>query len=658
MDAHRFLAEFGHIANAPEGIVRLRELILCLAMQGKLVAQRLDEPSVATLLEHIALDKKRLIKSGAIKSPKPLPEVSRSEMSHALPENWAWVRFGDIAMHNSGKTLDSVRNSGQPRDYITTSNLYWGRFELSNVKKMLIREGELEKCTARNNDLLICEGGEAGRAAVWISDYEVCFQNHVHRARFYGGVNPFFSYRFFEKLKSTGEINAHRKGIGISNMSSKALAMIPFPLPPLEEQARIVAKVDELMALCDKLEAQQQDRRKLQNKLRQSTLQAVAAATSPHELQTTWTRLANSFGMLFDAPEDVNLFKSLVLRLAARGLLVKQSSADTPATELLKNIDAERRQLISEKKIKGGITLPPIKEDDYPYQLPKGWVWARVIDLVDVGTGSTPAKSEPSYYGGDVPWYTSSATNEIFARHPQTFITQKALKETNCKVFPVGSLIIALYGQGKTRGQISELMIPGATNQALAAMVFFNSSLGVKGYLKYFFKKIYDEIRSQAEGGPQPNLNVGKIKETLIPVPPIEEQTRIVSKLDQLMAQCDRFGEQLRSKKTVAEKFAVALVESITGIATEQEEEPMKAPQTELIALLRLGKTPDIKAQAPLATILVRHNGEMPAKNLWQRFGGEIDAFYAQLKTEVAHGWIVEPAMAEMREKRVESADA
>jgi len=124
---------------------------------------------------------------------------------------------------------------------------------------MLIREDELEKCTAKKDDLLICEGGEAGRAAMWPFDSEVCFQNHIHRARFYKDIDPYFVYRFFEKLSATGEINQHRKGEGIYNMSSKALASIVFPLPPQPEQHRIVARTDQLMTLCDQLDQQIDD---------------------------------------------------------------------------------------------------------------------------------------------------------------------------------------------------------------------------------------------------------------------------------------------------------------------------------------------------------------------------------------------------------------
>jgi type I restriction enzyme S subunit len=120
---------------------------------------------------------------------------------------------------------------------------------------MPIEDYELERCTAKKGDLLIIEGGEAGRAAVWESDNDICFQNHIHRARFYGKINPYYAYRYFEKLNITGEINQYRKGIGISSMSGKSLGSIPFPLPPLNEQSRIVNKLDQLMALCDELKS-------------------------------------------------------------------------------------------------------------------------------------------------------------------------------------------------------------------------------------------------------------------------------------------------------------------------------------------------------------------------------------------------------------------
>lgn len=647
MDAQQFLAAFGHIANAPNGIAQLRELVLCLAMQGKLVPQDPDESTAAELLVTVEQDRARLINSGAIKSPKRWPEIDSSDISHALPSNWTWVRFGEIAMHNSGKTLDSVRNSGLPRDYITTSNLYWGRFELGNIKKMLIREEELDKCTARKNDLLICEGGEAGRAAVWVADTEVCFQNHVHRARFYGGINPFFAYRFFQKLNYTGEINAHRKGIGISNMSSKALAMIPFPLPPLEEQSRIVSKVDELMALCDTLEKQQQARRKLQNSLRQSTLQAVASSESPHELQTAWTRLTENFGWLFHAPEDVADLRQTILDLAFTGRLSEQSEKVT--SDLVESLHLRKMQLSAEKRIKREtpvIDFPGITE--MLGSIPDQWAWVRLNDIASVVRGGSPRPAgDPKFYGGSIPFLkvadVTAAKGMLVERFTST-ITEVGLKKTR----EISTRTVLLTNSGATLGVPAICEFRTTFNDGIAAFIELNDAV-FDEYLYLFLKsktKWLQDIASRGQG--QPNLNTEIIRSMWFPLAPINEQYRVVSRVSELMRFCDVLEANLKHVSVVGERFVVASVFSLTGITTEQEEEPMKAPQTELIAPLYLGTAPDIKAQAPLATILARHNGKMSAKDLWQRFGGEIDAFYAQLKTEVAHGWILEPAPAEV----------
>ena len=218
MNPESFLTNFGHIANAPNGVAVLREAVLTLAMQGKLVKQNPKDIPAIELLQEVEAEKQRLAEEHKIKLPKQLFEIGQEEIRYPLPDNWKWVRFGTIALHNSGKTLDKQRNKGLLRDYVTTSNLYWGKFDLRNLREMLIKDEELERCTAKKGDLLICEGGRAGRAAVWTHDYEVSFQNHVHRARFYCDINPYFAYRYFEKLNATGEINQYRKGVGISSM--------------------------------------------------------------------------------------------------------------------------------------------------------------------------------------------------------------------------------------------------------------------------------------------------------------------------------------------------------------------------------------------------------------------------------------------------------
>jgi type I restriction enzyme M protein len=251
--AHPLIKYFNELFTTSNNVNQLKSAILQLAVSGKLVPQDPNDLPASELLKEIESEKKRLVKDGRIRKQESLLLINPEEIPYKVPKGWEWVRFGSIAQHNSGKTLDSGRNIGQLRDYITTSNLYWGFFKLENVRQMPIRDEELEKCTARMGDLLICEGGEAGRAAVWCFKKEICFQNHIHRARLFCHIEPFYIYRFFEKLNATGEINSYRKGVGISNMSSKSLASIAIPLPPLAEQRRIVAKIDQLMSLCNTL---------------------------------------------------------------------------------------------------------------------------------------------------------------------------------------------------------------------------------------------------------------------------------------------------------------------------------------------------------------------------------------------------------------------
>jgi type I restriction enzyme S subunit len=352
------------------GVKKLRELILELAVRGKLVAQDPNDEPASLLLENIAKEKARLRIAGEGRKEKTMPDIGENEMPYRLPPGWEWVRFGTIAQHNSGKTLDRGRNAGELRDYITTSNLYWGRFDLDNIRQMPIADDELERCTAKRGDLLICEGGESGRAAVWPYDHEVCFQNHVHRARLYGEIDPYFSYRFFEKLNATGEIDQHRKGVGISNMSSKALASIVMPLPPLAEQHRIVAKVDELMALCDQLEQQQTHSLEAHQTLVETLLGTLtnssvrpepvegrastarqARSSAQTELEEAWTRIANHFDTLFTTEHSIDQFKQTILQLAVMGKLVTQDSTDEPAEVLLVRVKAAREQLIVERDI-------------------------------------------------------------------------------------------------------------------------------------------------------------------------------------------------------------------------------------------------------------------------------------------------------------------
>ncbi|RGG72192.1 hypothetical protein DWW95_04635 [Ruminococcus sp. AF17-6LB] len=246
----------------------LKKSILQEAVQGKLVPQNPDDEPASVLLERIRAEKQALIKAGKIRKDKhesaiitrdkiPYEIIDGKERCIAdevpfeLPESWCWCRLGTIFQHNTGKALNSSNHQGTMMQYITTSNLYWDRFELDKLKEMLFTDSEVEKCTVTKGDLLVCEGGDIGRAAIWNYDYPMRIQNHIHRLRSYAPVEVYFFYYVFYLYKRAGLIGG--KGIGIQGLSSNAIDKLLIPLPPLAEQKKIVAKIEELMQYCDKL---------------------------------------------------------------------------------------------------------------------------------------------------------------------------------------------------------------------------------------------------------------------------------------------------------------------------------------------------------------------------------------------------------------------
>ena len=243
-------------AEFPE---QLKKSILQWAIQGKLVPQNSDDEPVSVLLDRIRAEKMKLVKAGKIKKEKVESVIFRRDNSHyeklngierciddeipfEIPDSWAWARCGEIFQHNTGKALNSSNRSGRMLRYITTSNLYWDRFELENLKEMFFTDAEIEKCTVQEGDLLVCEGGDFGRAAIWNFDMPMRIQNHIHRLRSYAAVGTRFFYYLFYFYKKAGLIGG--KGIGIQGLSSNALHALLFPVPPLAEQKRIVEAIE------------------------------------------------------------------------------------------------------------------------------------------------------------------------------------------------------------------------------------------------------------------------------------------------------------------------------------------------------------------------------------------------------------------------------
>lgn len=263
--------------------------------------------------------------------------------------------------------------------------------------------------------------------------------------------------------------------------------------------------------------------------------------------------------------ENIRQLRKCIYKLAVSGQLTSrgQNTAYDDLGEILKS----RKRLESEKEIKKySLSNSEINNTEQNANIPENWEITRLGCITDISSGSTPLKGKPQYYeNGGIPWVTSSATSEDFIYSSTVSISEVAVKECSLTLYKPGTLLMAMYGQGKTRGQVAELKISATINQACAAISFFDEHENIRPYVKLVLWKIYDEIRDLADGGAQPNLNGIKVKATLIPFPPLEEQKRIIAKVDQLMAICDQLEQQLTTAYGDAEKLIDATIKRLVA---------------------------------------------------------------------------------------------
>lgn len=636
MDAQQFLAEFRHIANALGGIAQLRQMIYQLAVTGSLTPRGDNKSDAGHLLSSIEKERQRLIRAKKYKRMLELEsEPIRPPQGIALPATWRWSRLLDIGEINPRNEVPDdqlaafVPMSGVPQFHrapIIAETRRW-----SEIKKGYTHFANGDVVLAKITPCF--ENGKAaavenlpGDSGIGAGTTELQVFRPIHT-----GVLPGYVYLFLRSPLFTVEGEKNMTGTaGQKRVPTDYFATRAFPLPPTEEQSLIVSKVDELMALCDHLEAQQQSRRKLQSALRQSTLQAVASAQSTHELQVSWQRLQINFELLFGEPADVRLLRDMLFDLALRGILLPESKLN--ASDDSSNEDRS--------------------------SLPEGWEWKTLADLSEYITSGSRGWKAYMTSSGDSFIRSQDIRQDALIFDSPAFVTLPERVEGKRTLVRPGDLLLTITGGNVGRcAVVPELPNSAYVSQHVALIRLQKPSLSefihfwmvnAFGGRAYLARYIY---------GDKPGLNLAQVGSVPIPVPPAHVLPDILTTLRRHRQLCDVLAKQLKAASDVATKLSTAAIATLTGITIEQKvDAPVKAPQTELIAPLRLGTPPDVKAHAPLATFLARHNGEMQARDLWQRFGGEIDAFYAQLKLEVAHGWIATPEVADVLEKVADAA--
>ena len=514
---------------------QLKNSILQWAIQGKLVPQDPNDEPASVLLEKIRAEKAQLIKEGKIKKDKKESIIYRGEdnsyyekfadgkvvciddeIPFEIPQGWEWCRISHLFLHASGKQQSiSNKGNGTPQRFITTSNLYWGRFVLDNVKVMNFTDEEIITCSATKGDLLVCEGGAGyGRSAIWDKDYDICLQNHVHRLRPYIDGICEYVYYFIYLLKESNQLTS--VGTAMPGLSANRLKGLLLPLPPHKEQKCIIDKLTRAIPFIERYDD------------KEKTLS------------------------LLNVDLPIRLKKS-ILQEAIQGRLVLQDSNDEPASILLQHIKEEKQRLVKEGKLKKkdvidstifrgddnkyyeqiGKNLIDIT-DEIPFEIPDNWVWTRLSNVTNIYTGNSISETEKKakytnvlgrYYIGtkDVGF-----DNNVFYNNG---IAIPRKYEQDFRIAPKDSILMCIEG-GSAGRKIAMLNQDVCFGNKLCC---FASFIEMGKYIYYYLQSpSFTDMFNQNKAGIIGGVSLAKVKGILIPLPPLKEQLHIINRLDEL----------------------------------------------------------------------------------------------------------------------------
>jgi len=545
---------FDLIAQAPGGVARLRELILTLAVQGKLVPQDPSDEPASELLKKIRAEKDRLIAEGKIKRDKALAEITDEEKLFELPDKWEWVRLGQVQNFTNGFAFKSGDFSETGVGVVRIGNVHGGEITESGMVYLPLEAANQidDQFFINPNDLVITMTG----------DVKLGFNNSGNRYLLnqrVGKISPHLVEPKF--LVFCLSLVADKKieeasGSVIPNVSTGEINSTLFALPPLAEQSRIVTLVEELMQLCDALETSGQLEAQQHAQLVSTLLGTLTQSETPEALADNWQRIATHFDVLLDRPEAVDALEQTILQLAVRGLLVPQDPTDEPASVLLQKIRTEKDHLIAQGKIKRDKPLPPITDEEKPFELQQGWEWVRLGNVGITQTGGTPASSKPEYFDGNFPFIGPgqiTPNGEILSA--EKFISKLGTLES-AVVEPGDILMVCIGG---SIGKCAAATFPTAFNQQINSIhpLLLSGEYMLNAMSSIDFTQA---VLSAATGSATPIISKGKWDLLLLPISPRSEQSRIVTRVSELRALCADLRERLKKTQSVQSHLADALV--------------------------------------------------------------------------------------------------
>ncbi|MCA3957750.1 restriction endonuclease subunit S [Vibrio vulnificus] len=529
------------------GIKKLRELILELAVRGKLVPQDPNDEPASVLLERIAVEKAQLVKEGKIKKQKKLSSIDDDDYLFDIPSGWSWERLGNVGETNIGLTY-SPKDAGETGiPVLRSANIQRGKIDLSDLVR--VQKEVKDSVLVEIGDLLIC--ARNGSKALVGKTAQIC---ELKEPMAFGAFMAIFRSCINDYIEVFLNSPVYRKNLEgvstttINQITQSNLRSTICPIPPVEEQHRIVAKVDELMALCDQLE-QQTEASLDAHQVLVETLLATLTNNSQDatELMANWARIGEHFDTLFTTEQSIDQLKQTILQLAVMGKLVPQDPNDEPAAKLLERIAEEKAQLVKEKKIKKQKALPPIAEDEKPFELPNGWEWIQCADAARPETTITYGILKPVWKDKGVPTARiKDMVNGSLELSDIVYCCPERASKFNKTTLVEGDLLIAKDGAtlGKTAFVPPELVGGNITQHVLRFSIspFLN---------REFVRLIIDSpigqsfMKGETKGVALPGVNVGDFRKMPLALPPLAEQQLIVEKVETLLTICNELQQCL-----------------------------------------------------------------------------------------------------------------
>ncbi|MEQ3621593.1 MAG: restriction endonuclease subunit S [Marinobacter sp.] len=549
------------------GIKKLRELILELAVHGKLVEQYPADTPADQLLERIEEHRKELIASGKIKTSKPLQPITPDEAPSELPVGWAWTRLGSITEINPRNAGDdSLKASFIPMPLVTTS--YHGEHGDEPRNWGEIKKGYSHFANGDVGLAKITPCFENSKAAVFrhLRNGIGAGTTELHVARpLSSAINPYFLLLFLKSPRFLTEGEKVMTGSAGQKRVPKAyFSETPLPLPPEEEQHRIVQKVDELMALCDRLEQQTSDQLEAHETLVDTLLGTLTQSENATELADNWARLAAHFDTLFTTEQSIDKLKQAILHLAAMGRLVEQDAEDEPAIDFLTEIYTRKTALANQKRIKRPRELTQMDLAQHSYPAPAHWVWASFQDIADeISTGPFGSMiHKHDYVEGGTPLINPShMVGGRIKEDSSVSVSPAKAKELSSYILATGDIVMARRGEVGRCAVVTDRETEWLCGTGSFVLRFHPAINREFVLLLFSTDTVRDYLTGNSVGTTMTNLNHGILKKMPVALPSAREQYRIVQKVDELMALCDQLKERLNNTSKTRCQLAESVIE-------------------------------------------------------------------------------------------------